>query len=293
MFYRGILLLSLGGLSGCSGSEKPLSATEESKRESVILGSHFDSRQCGDLQGQVRWDGEKPRLEPVDFTRLLPGKGVFSKRFDNPHTPKIDEQNRIGEAMLFLREVNPQRSKPTPLSTVKVVFSDFEIHVANSPSQRFGFHQEGTELEMESLDKTFRGLRARGASFFTLMFPPESKRIQRKLSESGMIEFSSASGEYWTRAWVMVLAHPYGTLSDASGKFDLKEIPEGEYELICWMPNWNLERVELDVETGIRTRQFYKPAVEKVQKIQVRKGEISEATFQFSWKDFSDLKSHP
>ncbi len=36
------------------------------------------------------------------------------------------------------------------------------------------------------------------------------------------------------RAWVRVYDHPYHAVTDADGKFELKNAPAGKYNLVIW-----------------------------------------------------------
>jgi hypothetical protein len=41
----------------------------------------------------------------------------------------------------------------------------------------------------------------------------------------------------WMVAWVRVFDHPYYALTDADGKFEIKQAPAGNYRLIIWQDN--------------------------------------------------------
>ena len=40
----------------------------------------------------------------------------------------------------------------------------------------------------------------------------------------------------WMSAWVFVSEHPYAVVSDASGRFELRNVPAGDFELTAWHP---------------------------------------------------------
>jgi plastocyanin len=54
----------------------------------------------------------------------------------------------------------------------------------------------------------------------------------------------------WERAYVGVLKHPYFSVSDASGKFEIYNLPPGTYELIVWHEHLGEQKIELTLAPG-------------------------------------------
>ena len=61
--------------------------------------------------------------------------------------------------------------------------------------------------------------------------------------------------------------------TDAQGHFSLAQVPDGKYELVCWLPNWHVARRERDPESTLTARLFFGPPVELVRRVTVRRGE--------------------
>ena len=64
-------------------------------------------------------------------------------------------------------------------------------------------------------------------------------------------------------------------MTDAAGRWTLPGVPPGEYELVAWTPNWRIERIERDPETGGITRYVFAPALEVTRRVTVRDGEAT------------------
>src|SRR5207244_1843455 len=85
------------------------------------LGTRFDAASAGTIRGIVRWQGPAPVVVPF---RILPSPGgneVLGRPHHrpNPNAPIIDPQTGgVGSAVVFLRGVDPQRSKPWDLPAV-------------------------------------------------------------------------------------------------------------------------------------------------------------------------------
>jgi Carboxypeptidase regulatory-like domain len=58
-------------------------------------------------------------------------------------------------------------------------------------------------------------------------------------------------------AEMLVIPHPYYAVTDESGRFELTDVPPGEYELVAWHEGWKVVRQEaaFDVLSGIRIQR--------------------------------------
>jgi hypothetical protein len=81
------------------------------------------------------------------------------------------------------------------------------------------------------------------------------------------------------RGYLFVDDHPYYTRTDADGRFRLDQVPPGRYELVCWMPNWNIDRQDRDPESCLVTRVFLGKPLEQVKTVDVELGRESTVDF--------------
>ena len=117
-------------LSGC---REAVSVPPPTASEPVPLASQFDPTTAGTIEGRVRWDGPFPDVKPlvyhpvrVGLSPRLPEK----REFPNPNQPIIDSTSRgVGNAVIFLRGVDPQRSRPWDQPTVTVEMRDYQFHL--------------------------------------------------------------------------------------------------------------------------------------------------------------------
>jgi hypothetical protein len=159
----------------------------------------------------------------------------------------------------------------------------YRIHIQqDGQTSRFGFVPRGGAVEMLSTDPAAYSLRARGAAFFALSLPDPDRPCVRTLRDRGVVELSSGSGQFWMRAYLFVDDHPYYTRTESNGRFTLPLVPEGNYELVCWLPNWHAERRERDADSSLTTRLYFRPPVELVRKVTVKRGREQQAAFEFS-----------
>jgi hypothetical protein len=147
---------------------------------------------------------------------------------------------------------------------------------------RTGFVHRGQSVEMASREPVFHILRASGSAFFSLTFPNPDRPRVRSLTEPGLVELSSGAGYYWMRAYLFVDDHPYYTRTDAQGYYQLSQVPPGRYQVVCWLPNWNVARHDRDPESTVISRLFFRPPVEREQHVEVRASGAVAADFTMS-----------
>jgi hypothetical protein len=193
----------------------------------------------------------------------------------------------VGEVVVFLRGVDPRVSRPWDLAPVVVVQDDYRLVIRQGArTARHGFVRCGDAVSLVSRQPVFHSLHADGAAFFTLAFPEPDRSLTRVFPRSGLVELSSAAGYYWMRAHLFVADHPYYCATDESGAFELTGVPPGSYDLICWSPNWHLERRDRDPESGLVMRARFRPAVGVTRRVRVDAAGRHQIDFRLRAEDF-------
>jgi hypothetical protein len=266
------------------------------------LGAAFDPARCGIVRGEVRWSGDVPAVAPIELVRVRnPPAGM--KHVSNPNVPRVTG-GRLADAVVRLIGIEAARSapwpEPVPTTSVEVTRTALVVKQGGQAG-RVAVVRRGQEVELVALEDvdtatslaTVHSVRGRGAAFFTQMLATANRPVSRPMPEAGVVELSSGAGYYWLRGYLFVSDDPYAAVTGGDGTFSLSQVPDGEYEAVCWVPNWHIERWEHDPEwSGDPVRLFFKPAVEKRQRLAVKAGQFSDLHFTFSAADF-DRGAHP
>ncbi len=261
-------LLLLAGV-GCTRplqDNTPTPPPSEPPRFSAILPT-------GGITGRVAWVGKIPEAKPISGL-ITTRDGLRWGDMPNHLAPRIDpEANGLANAVVYLKSVDPQRSKPWPFEPLRIEQRDLMIGVKQgSHAGRNGFVRVGESFEMVSYDSDYHMLRARGAGFFTLPFPEPNQPRTRTIAGPGLTEFTSAAGYFWSSADVFACEHPYYTTTDATGHFKLEGIPAGTYTLVAWHRNWKLLHFERDPETGKIMRLNFDAPFQTERTVEIRDG---------------------
>jgi hypothetical protein len=289
----GLLWLSICGLLpfllflGCEDHPAAEESSVSSDRNGVLFDAHF----TGTITGQVIWNGEAPIVEhfvaPVS-PQVEQSWGEWLK-WPNPNAPVVDRRSKgVGNAVVFLRGVDPEKAKPWNHLPVCVEQRDYQLHVLQGGADsQVGFVRRGDAVAMVSRQDAFHSLHAGGAAFFTLAFPDRDEPLARKLNQSGVVELTSAAGYFWMRAYLFVDEHPYYCRTDATGRFALDQVPAGNYELVCWVPNWHKHGHDRDPETMRFSRWYFATPLELTRAVDVKVGGTSEVDFSVSTDAFA------
>lgn len=291
---RLLLLVALPcGAAGCGTQAAPLHPLEPAQGSPAALGTEFDPGRVGAIRGRVTWVGAVPDSHSFRDARVAPPYTAARHDSLNPHVPRIDEASRgVAGAIVFLRWVDPSRSRPWNLAPARVAMADGTIGIMEDQSGPHvaGVVRRGDAVEMVSTTPKPEMLRARGAAFFTLAFPDAGRTLERSFDRAGVVELSSGAGNYWARAWLFVADHPYYVRTSADGTFRLDQVPDGSYELVCWMPNWRTGRFERDPESTRASRLWYGPPLEKCMSVRVERGEVTDVRYEVGAGDFTTIQ---
>jgi hypothetical protein len=249
----------------------------------------FNADATGTIAGAVTWDGDPPAvplfLAPVN--PLSEAQRGPRRPWPNPNAPVVAGRG-VGNAVVFLRGVDPRRARKWDHPPAHIELRDYQIHVVQGDADGpYGVVRRGDAVEIESKQAVFHSIEARGAAFFALAFPqPDPPRRRRVLDRAGVVELSSGAGQFWMRAYLFVDDHPYYARTDAAGGFTLSQVPPGDYDLVCWLPDWREASHELDADTCLVSRLTFRPPLQVVQHIRVESGRRAAANFTLSQKSF-------
>jgi hypothetical protein len=268
-----------------SDPPRPLNPIRQPDPVNADLGSAFDPTHSGSVTGHIRWLGPRPSVQPLRLVQVANPPGARTE-IPNPNAPIISEDNGLADAVVFLAGVSTARSISWPHPPVTVEVTQLGLGVWQGTSQgKIGIVRRGSEVEFVSREVALHSVRGRGASFFTQMIPTPNQPIRRVLSENGMVELSSGSGYFWLRGYLVVSDHPYVAVTGADGSFRFDQVPDGQYEIICWKANWQIDRLERDPELLTPVRLFFRPPVEIRQRVAVKAGSAQVVDFAISAAD--------
>jgi hypothetical protein len=276
----GFLFLLLAGC-GAAITSQPESSPDKTRS---TAGTAFDPATAATIDGRVVWVGAVPQVPPFK----IHGDAYPTRRFftglvrENPNAPIVNRADHgVEQAIVFLRGVSAEKSRPWDHSAVMVEQRDWRINLLQGRAAvRTAFVRRGDEIDMISRDSTIHVLRGRGPVLFSFTFPDRDQRRKRRMTHSGLVELSSGYGYYWMRGYLFVDDHPYYARTGPDGRFLLAQVPPGCYRVVCWLPNWIIAGRDRDPETSLVTRLYFAPPLEWEREIVVAPGGKNTVEFK-------------
>jgi len=139
----------------------------------------------------------------------------------------------LGNVVVALKGVKPpQAPAPTSGAAVDQVGCHYSPHV-----QAVTVGTALTVLNNDAVLHNVHGtLDAGGAplTVFNVAMPFKGGKAPQVLKRPGAIKLRCDAGHTWMNAYVHVFDHPWFAVTDAKGRFTIKDVPPGKYTLEYW-----------------------------------------------------------
>lgn len=159
----------------------------------------------------------------------------------------VSESHGIQNVVVNLRHVPRGKRWEEREYTMEQTACRFEPHVL--------LFRDGADLNLFNHDRIAHGVRSYGKdSLFNVGQPKFVVQLlvedfSRKVSERKVIHIG-CDLHPWMKAFVVLQKHPYYTLTDEDGNFELKDVPPGQYQLELWHETLGEKARRVAVEPG-------------------------------------------
>jgi hypothetical protein len=193
----------------------------------------------------------------------------------------IGPNGGVANTIVYINNISQGKAMnlPTPRRALDQKNCRYEPHILLVP--------QSAELTMKSSDAVLHTVHMDGAASFNLPFPFPDRVITRKMDTPGLVNLRCNGGHVWMNAEMMVVSHPYYAVTDLNGRFELDDVPAGDYEVIAWHEGWRVLGREnaLDVfsQKMIQRAVFSEPRTWK-QSVTINPGQTTVTDFVISQK---------
>ncbi len=108
----------------------------------------------------------------------------------------------------------------------------------------------GQRVEFINSDPVFHNVRAiaKNNAEFNIAMPNQNDRITQVFSKPEILLETKCSVHPWMSAWIAVVDHPYFSVTNAQGEFEIKGLPPGNYTVEFWHEVFGVQTREIMVK---------------------------------------------
>jgi plastocyanin len=205
----------------------------------------------GMVSGVVRYQGERPsaKRRPVTTDASVCGPEAVDEAF------VLGKREGLRNAVVYLQgRVEGARSFPEPEGgfVLDQKHCRFEPHVlvAGAGSQIAVLNADHLNHNLKTVSRTNPPLE--------IAQPKSVFRAMLRIDHPEIVELRCGIHD-WMSAWIVVAEHPYYAVTDADGRFEIKDIPAGDYTLALWHESLGLETKGIRVREGETVKINWSP----------------------------------
>jgi len=235
----------------------------------------------GTISGTVKWSGPRPHEEGFPVTKDPQICDPESRKKVDLERLIVGPQGGVANTIVFLKNISSGKAMdlPQPRRSLNQKQCRYEPHILLVP--------QNDVLQMKSSDATLHTVHMSGASSFNLPFPYTNQVISRTMETPGLVNLECNGGHVWMNAEMMVVSHPYYAVTDESGRFELRDVPPGHYQVVAWHEGWSItsHQNSFDVLTEKKVQRpvFDVPKTWE-QSVEARSNETTTVNFTISQK---------
>jgi hypothetical protein len=188
----------------------------------------------GTISGTVKWSGPEPRGLDVPVNKDPEICDPDSHKTINMERLVIGPDGGVANTIVYIRNISQGKAMnlPAPRRSLDQKHCRYEPHILLVPRT--------AEIAMKSSDAVLHTVHMDGAASFNVPFPFPDRVITRNMDTPGLVNLRCNGGHVWMNAEMMVVPHPYYAVTDLNGRFELTDVPPGDYEVVAWHEGWQV-----------------------------------------------------
>jgi len=235
----------------------------------------------GTISGTVKWTGPVPKIAPVAINKDPEVCDPQAQKKRDLERLLVASNGGVANTVVFLKNITKGKEMDLPEGRqfLNQKTCRYEPHVLLVPDK-------GT-LQLKSSDPVLHTVHMTGASDYNLPFPFANQTVSRTMNREGIVDLRCNAGHVWMHAEMMVVNHPYYSVTDEDGNFKLTNVPPGEYEIEAWHEGWKVtgQGTVYDVMTQMRVqRPIFSDPMEWTRKVTVPANGTVDVKFVISDK---------
>jgi len=203
-----------------------------------------------DVTGKAVFDGEAPKPKAISM-KAVPA-------CDKQHTDPVYEEfivtgdkNELKNVVVYVKDGGKlggaAPTTPVVLDQKGCVYSPHVVVVMT-----------GQELKAQNSDGFLHNVHGLCRDNPEFNFPQMQKGQVTPIEATKAVETFKVKCDVhpWMNAWVVVLDHPFSSVTGDNGEFAIKGLKDGKYTLVAWHEKLGTQEAEVEVKDGKATADF-------------------------------------
>jgi hypothetical protein len=205
----------------------------------------------GTIRGTVKWQGALPHLIASEINKDPEVCDPLGQKHRDLERLLVAPNGGVANTVVFLRNVSRGKEMDLPVARRSLNQKNcrYEPHILLVPVQ--------ATLTVKSSDPLLHTVHMSGSADYNLPFTAKGQEITRPMTREGIVSLRCNAGHVWMNGEMIVAKNPYYAVTDEDGRFELTQVPPGQYEIVAWHEGWRVvgESPVYDLATQVRVKR--------------------------------------
>src|SRR5215471_9685859 len=214
-------LLVLAGCSKKENTEQSSNATEEKAAAPAPAATPIDPSTVASVSGTVKLDGAAPKPNKIDMSQDPACKGA------NTAETVVADGGKLANVFVYVKEGLGDRTFDVPKDAVTIDQQGCKYH-----PHVLGV-MIGQNIEIKNDDPTTHNIHPtpQANREWNESQPPQAAPLQKSFAREEVMLPVKCNQHPWMRMYINVVKSPFFAVTDASGKYEIKGLPPGDYTI--------------------------------------------------------------
>ncbi len=197
---------------------------------------------AGAITGTVKFSGTPPQNEVISMS----ADPVCASLHSGPvqtETVLVNSDGTLKNVFVYVKEGLAGKTFPAPATPVTI----------DQKGCRYTPHvlgiQVGQPLEIINSDNTLHNVHslAEKSKQFNLGMPLQGMKLTKKFEVPEVMVKLKCDVHPWMSAYIGVLDHPFFSVTNGAGTFEIKDLPAGDYTIEAWHEKYGAQTQSVTV----------------------------------------------
>ena len=239
------------------------------------------------IKGKVTWMGTIPKLPPITVFKHMDKCGqeaINPALIINPSNRGVKFTAVYLEKIKEGKSINQNKLKVGSNAVLHVgqdIKQQADSQLCNFQEHVFAFvrTKKVGMYNMENLLHNPHAFGKNGATIFNIPLPDRNRMSKKKVKRVKGINRYQCDTHVHMNGYMLGLPHPYFSVTDKNGNYEIANVPNGKYNLITWHEGYNITEFASDKRPVYDAPHIIKTAIE------VKDGQVLDLNFQMPVRD--------